>query len=153
MQAAADRYNIRIYAGAELRFDGSENDYLLYGFDDELLSNPEKTISEGLEVFSERAGKIGALLMQAHPFRGKCYPAPPGLLDGIEVLNTNPRHESYNDLARRFAERYDLLMIGGSDCHRPGDEALSGIISEYLPTDEADLVALLRSGRYSIIQN
>lgn len=35
----------------ELRFDGSDNDYLLYGFHHELLADPEKTMSEGLAAF------------------------------------------------------------------------------------------------------
>ena len=37
LQREAAGYGIRIYEGAELRFDGSENDYLLYGFSHDLL--------------------------------------------------------------------------------------------------------------------
>ena len=43
-------------------------------------------------------------------------------------------------------------MTAGSDCHRPGDEGLSGILSETLPEDSFAFAALLRSGRYELIQ-
>lgn len=151
MTETAPRYGIRIYAGAELRFDGSENDYLLYGFDGALLADPEQVMSGGLAAFAAKARAAGALIVQAHPFRKNCSPMPPELLDGIEVLNSNPRHDSRNDLARAYAEQHGLLMLGGSDCHRPGDEAQSGILSETLPADSMALAALIRSGRYRII--
>ena len=48
LKREAEKYNIRVYAGAELRFDGSDNDYLLYGFHDELLADPDRVMREGL---------------------------------------------------------------------------------------------------------
>ena len=50
LQREAKKYGILVYEGAELRFDGSDNDYLLYGFHHELLADPEKTMSGGLEI-------------------------------------------------------------------------------------------------------
>ena len=44
LKREAEKYNIRVYAGAELRFDGSDNDYLLYGFHDELLADPDRVM-------------------------------------------------------------------------------------------------------------
>lgn len=52
LKREGEKYGIRVYAGAELRFDGSQNDYLLYGFHDELLADPERVMSEGLEAFA-----------------------------------------------------------------------------------------------------
>ena len=145
-------YGIRVYAGAELRFDGSQNDYLLYGFHDELLADPERVMSEGLEAFAPKYRADGALLIQAHPFRNKCTPAPAELLDGVEVLNLNPRHDSHNDLALAYAEEHHLLMTAGSDCHRPGDEGTTGILAETLPEDSFGYADLIRSGKYTLIR-
>lgn len=147
----SEKYGIKVYEGAELRFDGSENDYLLFGFHHELLANPEKVISEGIEVFSKKAREDGALLIQAHPFRNKCTPSPAEFLDGVEVLNLNPRHDSRNHMALEYAKKHNLIMTGGSDCHRPGDQGTSGIISEILPENGFEFADLLRSRHFSII--
>ena len=69
-----------------------DNDYLLYGFHDALLADPDRVMREGLAAFAPQYRADGALLVQAHPFRKKCTPAPAEYLDGIEVLNLNPRH-------------------------------------------------------------
>jgi bifunctional N-acetylglucosamine-1-phosphate-uridyltransferase/glucosamine-1-phosphate-acetyltransferase GlmU-like protein len=74
------------------------------------------------------------------------------LLDGVEVLNLNPRHDSHNDLALAYAEEHHLLMTAGSDCHRPGDEGTTGILAETLPEDSFGYADLIRSGKYTIIR-
>ena len=40
MAELGEREGIRVFKGAELRFDESENDYLLYGYADDLLADP-----------------------------------------------------------------------------------------------------------------
>ena len=123
-----------------------------YGSYDELLADPERVMSEGLEAFAPKYRADGALLIQAHPFRNKCTPAPAELLDGVEVLNLNPRHDSHNDLALAYAEEHHLLMTAGSDCHRPGDEGTTGILAETLPEDSFGYADLIRSGKYTLIR-
>jgi len=147
----AEAVGIKVYAGAELRFDGSGNDYLLYGFHDELLADPEKVISEGLEAFAPEYRADGALLIQAHPYRKNCHPMDAKLLDGIEVFNSSPRHDSHNDLAYAYAQEHHLIMSSGSDAHRPGDQGRSGITCDVLPEDSFGFAALLRSGDYDLI--
>lgn len=147
----APKYGITIYEGAELRFDGSDNDYLLYGFHHELLSDPDTVIREGLEAFVPKYRADGALLVQAHPYRKKCTPAQAEFLDGVEVLNLNPRHENQNDRAYAYAQQHNLLMTAGSDCHRPGDEGLTGILASTLPRNGFEFAALLRSRAYQLI--
>lgn len=152
LKREAEKYGILIYEGAELRFDGSDNDYLLYGFHHDLLANPDTVMKEGLEVFYPKAHADGAFLLQAHPFRKKCTPAPAALLDGVEALNLNPRHDSNNALARAYAQEHHLIATAGSDCHRPGDEGVSGILSKTLPKDGFAFADLLRSGNFSLIE-
>ena len=151
LKREAERYGIRVYEGAELRFDESDNDYLLYGFHHDLLADPDAVMRSGLERFVSAYRADGALLVQAHPFRKKCSPAPAEWLDGIEVLNLNPRHDSRNDLALEYAQANRLIMTSGSDCHRPGDEAKGGILSDTLTEDSFAFAQLIRSGQYSLI--
>ncbi|MGL6197975.1 MAG: PHP domain-containing protein [Lachnospiraceae bacterium] len=151
LKREAKKHGIRVYEGAELRFDGSDNDYLLYGFHHELLANPEQVMSQGLAAFYPQCCADGALLVQAHPFRNKCTPAPVQYLDGVEVLNCNPRHDNHDDLAYTYAKEHDLLMTAGSDCHRPEDVGTSGILSKTLPADGFEFAELLRSGNYKLI--
>ena len=113
--------------------------------------NNKGVMREGLAAFAPQYRADGALLVQAHPFRKKCTPAPAEYLDGIEVLNLNPRHDSHNDLALAYAKEHHLIMTAGSDCHRPGDQGTTGILSDTLPEDSFGLADLLRSGNYTII--
>ena len=151
MEAECAKWGLKVYKGAELRFDESCNDYLLYNYPDELLADPEKIFHLGIAAFAPLAREAGALLVQAHPYRKKCTPAIACYLDGVEVLNCNPRHESRNDRAEEYAALHGLLRTGGSDCHRTEDIGLGGILTEELPEDAAGLTRLIREGRYTVI--
>ena len=151
MEAECAKRGLKVYKGAELRFDESCNDYLLYNYPDELLADPEKIFHLGIAAFAPLAREAGALLIQAHPYRKKCTPAIACYLDGVEVLNCNPRHESRNDRAAEYAALHGLLRTGGSDCHRTEDIGLGGILTEELPEDAAGLARLIREGRYTVI--
>lgn len=148
MQALAPNYGLSVYQCTELRFDGSENDYLIFGFEPGLFYDPDSIMKDGLEVFSARCREAGALIIQAHPFRPPCTPAPPELIDGVEVANLNLRHESNNALALAYAKKHNLLMTAGSDCHRPYNVGKAGILSPRLPKDSSDLADLIRSEQY-----
>ena len=77
-----ERQGLRVFKGAELRFDECENDYLLYGWANELLAEPEEIFRMGIAAFSPIARGQGALLIQAHPYRHGCTPAIARYLDG-----------------------------------------------------------------------
>lgn len=150
----AEKYNIRIYKGAEVRFDENDNDYLLYGWPDELLLDADAIFSMGIERFSILCRQCGALLIQAHPYRAACLPAKEEYIDGVEVFNASPRHQhdNRNHLAMEFAKKHErLIRFSGSDCHRSEDIARSGIIVDKLPQNESDLASMIRSGNFSCI--
>lgn len=147
---AKDGSRFRAYLATELRFDGSVNDFLVYGFSPDLLYDPDSIMREGLERFSRRCRDAEALIIQAHPFRQGCAPVPPELVDGIEVYNLNLTHNSHNDLALEYAHKHKLMMIAGSDCHRPNNVCQAGIICDTLPRDTFELVSLLRAGQYEL---
>jgi predicted metal-dependent phosphoesterase TrpH len=148
---AAAPHGMKIYKGAEIRFDGSDNDYLLIGYPDWLLHDADRVFKDGLAAFSRRCRQTDALLIQAHPYRGACSPADPRYLDGVEVLNRNQDWDNQNPKALEFAQVNCLLQTSGSDCHTPGQIGNGGIISDTLPEDDAALLKLLRSGRYTLI--
>ena len=143
---------LRIYKGAELRFDECENDYLLFGWPDGLLADPEAVFRMGVAAFAPLARAAGAVIVQAHPYRRGCTPAIARYLDGVEVANRNPRHENYNDRAAEYAQQFGLLGLSGSDCHQPPDIGLGGILTEELPEDSNAMAALIRSGAYTLIE-
>lgn len=151
LEDACARAGLKLYKGAELRFDECCNDYLLYNYPDELLARPEEVFHMGIAAFAPLAREAGALIIQAHPYRKKCTPAIACYLDGVEVCNRNPRHENNNERAEEYAALHGLLRTGGSDCHRTEDIAQGGILAQTLPEDDAALVRLLRSGNYTII--
>lgn len=152
MAELGEKEGIRVFKGAELRFDESDNDYLMFGYRDDLLAEPEDIFRMGIAGFSPVARGQGALLVQAHPYRKKCTPAIACYLDGIETCNRNPRHENNNPLAEAYAARFGLLALAGSDCHRPEDVAVSGILSAELPGDSFAMARLIRSGHYTLME-
>lgn len=151
MAEEGEKVGLKVFKGAELRFDESENDYLLYGYADELLADPEAIFRMGIAAFSPIARGQGALIVQAHPYRKKCTPAIACYLDGLEVRNMNPRHENHNELAEEYARQFGLLPTAGSDCHRTEDIAVSGILSPEMPGDSMAMARLLRSRRYTLM--
>ena len=149
---AAEPYGLKIYKGAEVRFDESVNDYLLLNYPDALLQKPLDVFSMGLEQFSPLCRDVGALLVQAHPFRGKCTVADPSLVDGYEVNNANPRAANNNELTVEWiAQHPGKLQLCGSDFHRLEDVGCGGIELDVLPENEEALVTLLRSGTYTLL--
>jgi predicted metal-dependent phosphoesterase TrpH len=149
---AAEPYGLKIYKGAEVRFDESTNDYLMYNFPDSLLQDPEAVFAMGVEKFSPLCRESGALLIQAHPFRSKCTVVDPKFVDGYEVKNANPRATNNNELTAEFlAQHPNKLQLCGSDFHWPEDVGCGGIKIDFLPENEEALVQILRSGAYSLL--
>ena len=157
VKAEGECRGLRVFKGAELRFDESINDYLLIGYRNELLQDPEAVFAMGLAAFSEIAHKEGAFLVQAHPCRSNsrppCFPANVAHLDAIEVFNGNPRAQNHNPLAEQFAHSAPhLIRLSGSDCHQPEDIGRGGIYTGRMPEDEQDLIAMLRNQKFTMIK-
>ena len=142
---------IRVFNGYEIRFDGSFNDYLVYGLPDELARNFRWICSMSSRDFSVLSKENGMLFYQAHPFRNHMTIQPPDILFGIEIKNGNPRHDSRNDVAAAWAEKYGLHKIAGSDCHQTPDAGGTGVITDRDIKTEADLLEMLKADDYTII--
>lgn len=138
LRAAGSR--LKVLWGLELRFTENMNDYLVYGMTARQLLNAAKEglLHWGLERFRQYADENGILVFAAHPFRFSMTINRPELVDGIEVYNGNPSHDSHNALAMWWAERYELLKISGSDAHTADFAARGGIVVHDEITTMAD---------------
>ncbi|HHV97486.1 MAG TPA: PHP domain-containing protein [Clostridiaceae bacterium] len=135
---------LTVLPGMEIRFNDYPNDYLVYGIDEQfLIDNPELynlTLPEFKNLISDK----NILIFQAHPFRKGQTIEYPELLDGVEVYNGNPRHDSQNGVAYKFAKENNLKLISGSDFHQLPDLARGGIIVDKKITTIGELVEVLR---------
>ena len=144
------RAGLLVLCGYEVRFLNNDNDYLVYGMPREIVEDHEKVFSMDAHSFGELARKRDFLFYQAHPFRNKMTITDPADLFGIEVNNAHPRHDSRNDIAKMWAEKYRLHGISGSDCHRTEDAGRAGILTEETVRNMDDLVRVLRNDLYTI---
>lgn len=141
-QAAGDR--LQVLLGMELTFYDCDNDYLVYGFEENFLYEHGDLMAMDLESFSHLAHQHGVVIYQAHPFRPGMTIADPKLLDGIEVHNGHPGHDSRNDIAMMWAKKFNLSMVSGSDYHAPQCLGKGGILVPEKAKDIHHLVSMLK---------
>ena len=141
---AAAKGDIDVLLGAEIRFTSGHEDYLLLGLDEQKYFELARALPDTPEECRALTESMGGLMYQAHPFRPGLRPAAPAALSGVEVYNGNPRHDSHNDLARRFAEEHGLRMLSGSDAHQPQDVARGGILAPDWVRSSGELARFLR---------
>ncbi len=139
--------NFHIILGMEMRFLENDNDYLVFGFDEDFVLNNDMTQYNDPEEFRPVIEKNNLIMFQAHPFRIGMTVIDPELLDGVEVFNGHNDHNSSNDIAYRWAEKYNLRMLSGSDFH--GNTKIPGGVyfEEYI-TDSKQAAKALKEGKY-----
>lgn len=153
-ECAGDRMNI--ISGTELRFRQSINDYLVYGLDEETLVSMKETFEMGVWRFHEAVEKLGALVIQAHPFRQGMTVINPAVLDGVEVYNGSHTEPMYNMQAKYLCDIYTekkLIRTSGSDHHNADQMPKGGIITDTPITSSKELCEYLRAGSYTLIED
>jgi hypothetical protein len=149
--SAGAELGVSVFPGFELSFPNlSGSDFLVFGINEELLADMPDPFELGPAGFREVVRSAGALVFQAHPFR-KHRPVDPAFLDGVEVSNGNPRHDSQNHLAAAFARRHGLLASSGSDTHRLEDVARGGILVREMPASVKELVSVWKTTPHDIV--
>ena len=78
--------NFSVMLGIELRFSDSENDYLVYGIDEQFLYEHEEIIKMTPKQFKKVAEKHSLTVIQAHPFRIDSHITNPRYIDGIRGI-------------------------------------------------------------------
>ena len=123
-----DEVGFDVILGAELRFPENDNDYLVYGIDEQWLrSNPYMCCMSAVEFFAKFHDQV--LIIHAHPYRDGNKEVFESAVHGAEGINGNPLHENGNELARALCRRHPCFFrLAGSDTHQAGDEGQAGII-------------------------
>ena len=123
-----DEVGLDVLLGAEFRFPENDNDYLVYGIDEQWLrSNPYACCMSAQEFYDKFHNEV--LIIHAHPFREGSAPVQETAIHGAEIINNNPRHPNNNDQALAMCRRHpEYFRLAGSDTHRDGDEARAGVI-------------------------
>lgn len=147
-----DKIGFTVLPGAEVRFDDYPNDYLLYGLHaDFFYTVPRLNELKNVDALLSLMPK-DACVVQAHPFRDGMAVANPKGLFGLEVYNGGTE-QFRNEMARQYALHYGLAMTSGSDIHGRNRLAKGGIMTKTRIQTPEDLIAVLRSGDYSLIEN
>lgn len=145
---------IKVYFGVEIRFEGNYNDYLIYGIDAEFLKNIPLGC-KSLEQFNEYKKNFpDVLTIQAHPFRNGMLLVDSSLIDGMEVYNLHPNHNSRIGFAAKYSEMEGFkISTCGTDFHHIGHDALSALLTKELPEDEKALVRCIKNEQIYKIGN
>ncbi len=141
---------LNILLGMELRFDENINDYLVFGITEEFLRNNQDILTMNPERVHKLAKENGCLFIQAHPFRNGMTVIYPHHLDGVEVFNGHSGHDSRNEIANMWADKYGLIKTSGTDFHYIDSPANGGIFTNEEITSMPQLVQILNSGEYTL---
>ena len=142
------KYGLNVILGAEIRFSENWNDYLVYGIDTDFFENAYEYLNRGIREFSKAFRGEDIVLLQAHPFRDGMERTDIKYLDGIEVFNMHPGHNSRIAAAARYASEYSCIATAGSDCHDYGCEGLSALLTKEILTDSHDTAKILKQRNY-----
>ena len=146
------KIGIKVFFGVELSYKGT--DFLVYGLDKQwFLSHPEimeMTKRNELQFMMES----GALVIQAHPYREAFYIDHirlfPRSVHGIEIVNAN-RPDKENEIAKLYADHYNLLHFAGSDNHIGEKQPkLAGVGCKEPINNEAEFVDRVLQGQIEI---
>lgn len=149
---AGEQWGVKVYFGLEARNTANVNDYLIYGITPEEILDSENLCLMPLAEIKKVCESLGAVLIQAHPFRNGCTPAAVRLLDGLEVFNANQGHDNHNDRAKALADANPrLIRIAGSDFHSEAHLGGTSVLFDAAPETEKELAKALREGRFSLM--
>ena len=153
-KAEGDRIGLHVFPALEVRTAAGMEDYLIYGVMPEELERIGCLAHLSLPELREAVHSVpDAILVQAHPYRGYLHCMPAGLLDGVEVYNGHPHHQSHNERALAVAEANPrLIRTSGSDFHEPDALARGGIVTDRDIHTSAELAQCLRDGAFTRIE-
>lgn len=148
---AGDRLGVKVYLGTEIRFTENSNEFLIFGVTRTMLEEIYDLLPYGVANFRQHYSMPDSVFIQAHPMRKNSQPIEPELLDGVEVFNTHPHHDSKIGPTALYAQKNKMgIITGGSDFHHPNlnHEGLSAMRTRHLPADSFGLAAILKEKDY-----
>ena len=143
---------LTVLLGLELRLVGSCNEYLIYGVDEEFLIQNPMLYNCSIEEIRKLADENDLIILQAHPFRVGMVAMGNEYVDGVEVYNGNPNHNSHNDIAYLYAKTNHMIMSSGSDCHFIEGVGNGGIVLQNAVSSGRELVHIIKNEKVELIQ-
>ena len=138
-----------VLLGLEIRFPENSNDYLVFGIDENDVSDAYDYLDSDYISFYRDFKNDKNVIVQAHPFRKSAILQDLKFLDGIEVFNMHPSHNSVVGKAAKLAnENPGLIITGGTDFHHEGHQGMCGIRSKTELSDSFELSACLKTRDY-----
>lgn len=148
-----DRLGLDVFLGWEFTIRGS--DFLTYGLRwDFLMAHPDLHKLDVPE-YSTLVRENGGFLAQAHPYRDAAYiqhklPVEPQYVDAIEVYNDSDSNNT-NAKALAFANKHNLPMQAGSDCHSAHTAFTSGIKLSKRANNIYDIIDAIKGRNIELI--
>lgn len=144
-----ERKGLKVYLGMEIRFPENCNDYLIYGIEEKDVKELFSYIHGDYISFYKAFKNEKNVILQAHPFRNNIVQQNPDYIDGIEIFNMHPGHNSRIATASHYANKYPhFIKTCGTDFHHEGHQGSGAILSKTLPNDSLEIAQLLKSGDY-----
>ncbi len=150
-KAAGDAAGLRVYLGMEIRFPDSCNDYLVYGVDEAFVATAWDYLDTDLHTFYTACKADDRVILQAHPCRDWQVQADPADLDGVEIFNMHPGHNSRVAMAAKHPLAAEGIVTGGTDFHHRGHEGRLFAAFKELPEDSFALARALKSRDYILV--
>lgn len=147
--AAGDDFTVLL--GIELRHYFTANDYLIYGIDEDFLYSSGNLMKPWEKEVFRLVKERGYLIYQAHPFRVGIRRCNPDYIDGVEIYN-GKTGKAENQKAFEWAKENNKLMVSGSDFHTVKNLARGGIITDNPVKNNNDLLNVLRSQNFEMIE-
>lgn len=145
-KSEAEKHDFDVFLGVELTLVNVTADILIFGIDENFLYTHPRLYALSPAELKKLADNKGVLLFEAHPFRPTVNRVNPRYLHGAEVYNGNMRHDSKNSRAKQWAYKNNLLMISGSDFHKPEDAYRGGVVLSKRPKNIAEFCCMIKDG-------
>lgn len=139
--------------GCELRFLFSIDDFLIYGVTEEFLRKSGNLMAKSLKKIFKMCNDEDYVLLEAHPYRELRFRHNPKYLHGCEVFNGKDYGKKANIKAKKWAEKCGFSIVtSGGDFHNKNKTVPGGIITQEPIKTNEDLVRILKSGKYRLIE-
>lgn len=142
-----------VLLGCEVRFFFTIDDFLIYGITEEFLRNSGNLMTKYLKKLFRLCDNNSLILLEAHPFRELRFRHNPAYLHGCEVYNGKDKGKEANIKAKKWAKENNFsFTTSGGDFHDKKNTNPGGIITEEPIKTNDDLLRILRSGKYRLIE-
>ena len=136
---------LTVCLGMEIRFWENDNDYLVYGINEDDVEKCAYYLDKGIRTFYNEFKNDKNLILQAHPFRDGIILAPVDCIDGIEVFNLHAGHNSRIATAAQYAKQHNMILSGGIDFHHEYQSNQSAVRFQTLPKNSYDIAEIIKN--------